>query len=70
MDLGAGCTFVDMDGHHWIRIYISKTLRTYEQMPVPAAVHQAVECLEEISAEPFGRKLADDSLWQYRFQDT
>ena len=39
MDLGAGCTFLDMDGYHWIRIYISKTLRRYEQMPVPAAVH-------------------------------
>ena len=65
MDLGAGCTFTDMDGHHWIRIYISKTLRTYEQMPVPVAVHQAVECLEEISAEA-REETGDDSLWQYR----
>ena len=65
MDLGAGCTFVDMDGRHWIRIYIEKTLRTYEQMPVPAAVHQAVECLEEISAEA-REETGDDSLWQYR----
>ena len=65
MDLGADCTFVDMDGHHWIRIYIEKTLRTYEQMPVPAAVHQAVECLEEISAEA-REETGDDSLWQYR----
>ena len=64
MDLGAGCTFVDMDGHHWIRIYIEKTLRRYEQMPVPAAVHQAVECLEEISAEA-REETGDDSLWQY-----
>ena len=51
MDLGAHCTFVDMDGHHWIRIYIEKTLQTYDQMPIPAAVHHAIECLEEISAE-------------------
>ena len=65
MDLGAGCTFLDMDGHHWIRIYISKTLRRYEQIPVPAAVHQAVECLEEISAEA-REETGDDSLWQYR----
>ena len=65
MDLGAGCTFVDMDGHHWIRIYIEKTLRRYEQMPVPAAVHQAIECLEEISAEA-REETGDDSLWQYR----
>ena len=65
MDLGAGCTFVDMDGHHWIRIYIEKTLRTYEQMPVPGALHQAVECLEEISAEA-REETGDDSLWQYR----
>ena len=65
MDLGAGCTVVDMDGHHWIRIYIEKTLRTYEQMPVPAAVHQAVQCLEEISAEA-REETGDDSLWQYR----
>ena len=65
MDLGAGCTTVDMDGHHWIRIYIEKTLRRYEQMPVPAAVHQAVECLEEISAEA-REETGDDSLWQYR----
>ena len=65
MDLGAHCTFVDMDGHPWIRIYIEKTLRTYEQMPVPAAVHQAVECLEEISAEA-REETGDDSLWQYR----
>ena len=65
MDLGAGCTYVDMDGHYWIRIYIEKTLRRYEQMPVPAAVHQAVECLEEISAEA-RKETGDDSLWQYR----
>ena len=64
MDLGAGCTFVDMDGHHWIRIYVSKTLRKHEQIPVPAAVHQAVECLEEISAEA-REETGDDSLWQY-----
>ena len=68
MDLGAGCTFVDMDGNHWIRVYIQKTLRTYEQMPVPAAVHQAVECLEEISAEARA-ETGDDSLWQYRSED-
>ena len=65
MDLGAHCTFVDMDGHHWIRIYIEKTLRTYEQMPIPAAVHHAIECLEEISAEARA-ETGDDSLWQYR----
>ena len=65
MDLGAGCTFVDMDGHHWIRVYIEKTLRRYEQVPIPAAVHQAVECLEEISAEA-REETGDDSLWQYR----
>ena len=35
MDLGAHCTFVDMDGHHWIRIYIGKTLRTVDQIPIP-----------------------------------
>lgn len=65
MDLGAHCTFIDMDGHHWIRIYIEKTLRTYEQMPIPAAVHHAIECLEEISAEA-REQAGDDSLWQYR----
>ena len=65
MDLGAHCTFVDMDGHHWIRIYIEKTLRTYDQMPIPAAVHHAIECLEEISAEARA-ETGDDSLWQYR----
>ncbi|MYD94733.1 MAG: tyrosine-type recombinase/integrase [Chloroflexi bacterium] len=65
MDLGAGCTFVDTDGHHWIRIYIEKTLCSYEQMPVPAAVHQAVKCLEEISAEA-RKETGDDSLWQFR----
>ena len=64
MDLGAGCTFVDMDGHHWIRIYIEKTLRKYEQMPIPAVVHHAVQCLEEISAEARA-ETGDDSLWQY-----
>ena len=67
MDLGADCTFVDMDGHHWIRIYIEKTLRTYDQMPIAAAVHHAVECLEEISAEA-RVATGDDSLWQYRFR--
>ena len=65
MDLGAHCTFVDMDGHHWIRIYIEKTLRTYDQMPIPSAVHHAIECLEEISAEARA-ETGDDSLWQYR----
>ena len=65
MDLGAHCTFVDMDGHHWIRIYIEKTLRTYDQMPIPTAVHHAIECLEEISAEARA-ETGDDSLWQYR----
>ena len=65
MDLGAHCTFVDMDKHRWIRIYIEKTLRTYEQMPIPSAVGQAIECLEEISAEARA-ETGDDSLWQYR----
>ena len=65
MDLGAHCTFVDMDKHHWIRIYIGKTLRTYEQMPIPTAVHKAIECLEEISAEARA-ETGEDSLWQYR----
>ena len=65
MDLGAHCTFVDLDGHHWIRIYIEKTLRTYEQMPIPTAVHHAIECLDEISAEARA-ETGDDSLWQYR----
>ena len=65
MDLGAHCTFLDMDKHHWIQIYIEKTLRTYEQMPIPSAVHQAIECLEEISAEARA-ETGDDSLWQYR----
>ena len=68
-ELGAHCTFVDMDGHHWIRIYIEKTLRTYEQMPIPAAVHHAIECLEEISAEA-REQTGDDSLWQYRSKRT
>ena len=65
MDLGAHCTFVDLDGHHWIRIYIEKTLQTYEQMPIPTAVHHAIECLEEISAEA-RTETGADSLWQYR----
>ena len=65
MDLGADCTFVDMDAHHWIRIYIEKTLRTYDQVPIPTAVHHAIECLEEISAEARA-ETGDDSLWQYR----
>lgn len=65
MDLGAQCTFVDLDGHHWIRIYIEKTLRTYEQMPIPTAVHHAIECLEKISAEARA-ETGNDSLWQYR----
>ena len=65
MDLGAHCTFVDMDSHHWIRIYIEKTLRTYDQMPIAIAVHLAIECLEEISAEARA-ETGDDSLWQYR----
>ena len=65
MDLGAGCTFIDMDGHHWIRIFIEKTLRAYDQMPIPAAVHHAIECIEEISADARA-ETGDDSLWQYR----
>ena len=64
MDLGTHCTFVDTDGHHWIQIYIEKTLRTYEQMPIPSAVHQAIVSLEEISAEARA-KSGEDSLWQY-----
>ena len=64
MDLGAHCTFVDMDGHHWIRIYIGKTLRTVDQIPIPTAVHLAIKCLEDISAEARA-ETGDDSLWQY-----
>ena len=61
---GAQCTFVDLDGHHWIRIYIEKTLRVYEQMPIPTAVHHAITCLEEISADARA-ETGNDSLWQY-----
>ena len=69
MDLGAHCTFVDIDEHHWIRIYIEKTLRTTEQMPIPTAVHHAIECLEEISAEARA-ETGHDTLWQYRTKKT
>ena len=55
MDLGAHCTFVDMDSHHWIRIYIEKTLRTYDQMPIAIAVHSQSSASRK-SAPRLGRK--------------
>jgi hypothetical protein len=62
-DLGAGCVTRDSDGHCWITIYIEKTLRRYELVPVPAIVQKAVECLERLSKEARDNT-ATDSLWQ------
>jgi len=62
-DLGAGCVTEDSEGQCWITIYIEKTLRRYELIPVPKIIKMAVECLELLSKEA-REKSASDSIWQ------
>ena len=67
-DLGAGCTYQDIDGAHWMRVYIEKTTQRYDQIPIPDAVHQAVQCMETISAEA-RKNTGNDSIWQFQAID-
>lgn len=62
-DLAAGCVAMDSEGHYWITIYIEKTLRRYDVLPIAAIVQKAVLCMEEISSKA-REKSATDSLWQ------
>ena len=64
-DLGAGCSCVDNDGRHWLRIYIAKTMQECDQIPIPAAVHEAVRCMETIS-EDARKSTGTDAIWQFR----
>ena len=63
-NLVAGCTYEDSDGNFWLRIYIEKTLQDYDQIPVPAAVREAVMCMEQVSEEA-RMGSGHDSIWQY-----
>ena len=64
LDLGAACALTGEDGHTWLRIYTAKTLREYDQIPVPEAIGEAIQRMEELS-EDARRASATDSLWQY-----
>ena len=64
-DLGAGCSCVDSDGRHWLRIYIAKTMQDYDPIPIPAAVHEAVQCMEIISKDA-RKSTGTDAIWQFR----
>ena len=50
LDFSPGCCTKDEFGDYWLHTYIAKTLRRYEDIPVPAAVHQAVSIMETLSA--------------------
>ena len=64
-DLGAGCIYEDSDGRHWLRIYIAKTTQEYDQIPIPAAVQEAVRCMEAIS-EDARKSTGTDGIWQFQ----
>lgn len=63
-NLGAGCTYKDVEDRCWIRIYIEKTLQDYDQVPIPEAVRKAVLCMEQVS-EKARRQSGNDNIWQY-----
>ena len=62
-ELTAGRCHEDNNGNHWLRIYIEKTSRQHEYIPVPAAVSRAIECMEALSADARART-GTDSIWQ------
>lgn len=62
-DLGFGCAFKDLDGNYWLKTYIEKTSQRYDQIPIPVAVHRAIECMEKIS-QAAREKSGNDSIWQ------
>ncbi|MGA1810703.1 hypothetical protein VHN57_17930 [Sphingobium sp. WW5] len=47
--LQAGSAERDAEGHWWLSTYILKTLRDYDQIPVPPSLVRAVNILEELS---------------------
>ena len=63
-DLGAGCVHEDSEGRHRLWIYIAKTEQDYNQIPIPAAVHKAVRCMEAIS-EDARKRTGTDGIWQF-----
>ena len=64
-NLGAGCTYKDVEDRCWIRIYIEKTLQDYDQVPIPEAVRKAVLCMEQVS-ENARLQSGNDTIWQYQ----
>ncbi|WP_138984442.1 hypothetical protein [Sphingobium yanoikuyae] len=57
--LQAGSTERDAEGHWWLSTYILKTLRDYDQIPVPPSLVRAINILEELSEK--ARSDADQS---------
>lgn len=63
-DLREGCIRGDDASGYWLHVYIEKTLRRKEWIPVPTIVARAVAALSSISA-PARQKSESDRLFQW-----
>lgn len=61
-DLSVGCIQESDDGVAWMTIWIEKTLRRHETMPVPLLVKKSIEVLESLS-EKARKDTGSDSIW-------
>ncbi|MCY4515266.1 MAG: hypothetical protein OXC69_09080 [Candidatus Tectomicrobia bacterium] len=62
-ELTAGRCRQDNNGSYWLRIYIEKTSRQHEYIPVPVAVARAIKCMETLSADA-REQSGTESIWQ------
>lgn len=64
-DLEVDCVKKDMDGHDWLVIYIEKTLKRYEQIPIPSIVQKAIMVMENVSSSA-RQNTKTDSIWLFQ----
>ena len=64
--LKAGCVVADDDGDYWLDVFIEKTIRDMDKIPVPASVAKAVSVLEWLSSVYRERSTEE---WIFEFDD-
>lgn len=62
-DIGFGSISKDVDGQHWLRVYIEKTSQRYDQIPIPVSVVKAIGVMEDLSKS--ARTKENDTIWQF-----
>ena len=65
LELGVGRCKQDSRGNYWLKTYIEKTSRQYDEIPVTNAVYEAIMCMESLSANA-RQETKRDCIWQFR----